>query len=144
MSLQHAKALRKQMTDAEQRLWYFLRARRFRGFKFKRQMPIGSYIVDFVSFTYRIIIEVDGGQHADNAGDRARDRWLASQGFAVLRFWNNDVLKSTTGVLEEIGRALDRAVANPPLPPHSRLRARSAPSPARGEGTGASGATIAK
>jgi very-short-patch-repair endonuclease len=142
MSLKHAKTLRKHMTDAEGRLWYCLRAHRFHGFKFKRQMPLGPYIVDFVSFTYRVIIEVDGGQHADNARDESRDRWLASQGFSVLRFWNNDVLKNTAGVLEELERVLKDAVIKAPSPASLALRARSAPSPTRGEGNGASGGCV--
>ena len=116
MSVKRAKTLRKQMTDAEQRLWYHLRAHRFRGFKFKRQAPIGVYVVDFVSFTHRIIIEVDGGQHADNPHDRHRDGWLEGEGFAVLRFWNDDVLKSTSAVLDVIDGAFRQATIKAPSP----------------------------
>ena len=116
------------MTDAE-RLWYHLRAHRFRGFKFRRQAPIGVYVVDFVSFTHRIIIEVDGGQHADNPRDRHRDRWLEGEGFTVLRFWNNDVLKNTSAVLEEIDGAIRRVTIKAPSPASLTLRVRSAPSP---------------
>jgi very-short-patch-repair endonuclease len=90
MSTARAKALRSNMTEAERRLW---RAHRFRGTKFKRQAMIGKYIVDFVCFEKNLVIEVDGGQHADNETDRLRTRWLENQGFRVLRFWNNDVLK---------------------------------------------------
>jgi len=86
MTLSHAKALRANMTEAERRLWYFLRAHRFKGMKFKRQAMIGRYIVDFVSFQRSLVIEVDGGQHADNEADSRRARWLEGQGFRVLRF----------------------------------------------------------
>jgi very-short-patch-repair endonuclease len=120
------------MTDAEHRLWYLLRAHRFSGAKFKRQAPVGNYIVDFVCFDRRLVIEADGGQHADSLDDRRRDDWLASQGFRVLRFWNNDVLKNTQGVLEVISNALAEAVASP-----SPGSLRSPPSPTRGEGRSA-------
>jgi very-short-patch-repair endonuclease len=121
-----AKGLRSQMTDAEQRLWYRLRARRFLDLKFKRQAQIGPYVVDFVCLEYRLIVEVDGGQHAENAADRKRDAWLTSEGYCVLRFWDDDVLKRTDVVLGEIARAVTlrqergaprRARAAPPPPP---------------------------
>lgn len=95
MYLRHtttAKALHKRMTDAEQFLWRQLRAHRLVEAKFKRQQPIGPYIVDFVCFEARLVIEVDGGQHQDCNTDRIRDAWLESQGFRVLRFWNHEVL----------------------------------------------------
>ncbi len=126
MNLAHAKTLRKQMTDAEHRLWYLLRAHRFAGVKFKRQAPVGHYIADFVCFDRKIIIEVDGGQHAGNARDRRRDEWLTGQGLRVLRFWNNDVLKNTDGVLSMIADALGTSPSPGSL--------RSPPSPTRGEG----------
>ena len=107
MPLAQAKKLRSQMTDAERRLWYLLRAHRFSGYKFKRQVPMGRYVVDFVCFDRKVVIEADGGQHADNLADRSRDERLQSQGFRVLRFWNNDVLKNTRGVMEIIANALD-------------------------------------
>src|ERR1700759_3716216 len=110
-----AKALRTNMTDAERKLWYLLRAHRFEGMKIKRQAPIGPYIVDFVSFDRRIIFEVDGGQHADSEADQRRTRWLEGEGFRVLRFSNNEVLKNTNGVLETILSVL--AVDYYPLPP---------------------------
>ena len=115
-----AKTLRKQMTDAERFLWQQLRARRLAGAKFKRQQPIGSYVVDFVCFEARLVIEVDGGQHLDCVADQRRDAWLESQGFSVLRFWNHEVLTESPSVLERI-IAL--------LPPHPH------PSPAGGEGS---------
>lgn len=97
-----AKQLRRNMTDAEKLLWYRLRGHRFAGAKFKRQQPLGNYIVDFVCFEFRLVIEVDGGQHLDNSDDLQRDDWLRDQGFEVLRFWNNDVLGQTEAVLEKI------------------------------------------
>ena len=101
--LDNAKVLRSNQTDAEQRLWYHLRAHRFMGLKFKRQKPMGRYIVDFVCLEQRLIIELDGGQHAEQlAYDRQRDAWLRSQGYTVLRFWNNDVIQQIEGVLEQI------------------------------------------
>lgn len=103
MLLHHAKALRSDQTDAEQRLWYYLRAHRFMALKFKRQKPIGRYIVDFVCHECHLIVEVDGGQHADQTKyDSHRDDWLKRQGFKVLRFWNHEVLQQTEAVLEEI------------------------------------------
>ena len=93
-SLTQAKKLRTNMADAERRLWYHLRAHRFDGHKFKRQVPVGSYVVDLACLGRKVIIEVDGGQHADSAADFVRDRYLGNQGFRVLRFWNNDVLRN--------------------------------------------------
>ena len=109
-----AKGLPSQMTDAEQRLWYRLRAHRFLDLKFKRQAPIGPYVVDFVCLEYRLIVEVDGGQHADNVKDRRRDEWLRSEGYRVLRYWNNDVLKQTDAVVRAISMAIGQSET--PLP----------------------------
>jgi very-short-patch-repair endonuclease len=98
-----AKGLRKKLTDAERLLWNHLRARRMEGVKFRRQEPIGKFIVDFVSLEKQIVIEVDGGQHSANKQeDRERDSWLKNEGFRVLRFWNNEVLEDTEAVLETI------------------------------------------
>src|SRR5262245_14031426 len=94
-----ARALRRAMTDAERKLWFALRDRRLEGTKFRRQVPIGPYIADFVYFESRMVIEVDGGQHADSAHDAKRDRWFEANRFRVLRFWNNDVLSNIEGVL---------------------------------------------
>lgn len=94
------------MTDAEKRLWYRLRGHRFGGFKFKRQVPVGSYIVDFACIGRGVVVEVDGGQHAESANDRIRDAWLNAQGLRILRFWNHDVLANTDAVLETIMNAL--------------------------------------
>ena len=101
--LNNAKALRTNQTEAEQRLWYHLRAHRFMGLKFKRQKIMGRYIVDFVCVEQRLIIELDGGQHAEQVThDQQRDEWLRSQGYTVLRFWNNEVMQQLEGVLEQI------------------------------------------
>lgn len=109
----NARALRSRMTDAERCLWRHLRASRLESTKFKRQQPLGPYIVDFVCFHAKVIVEVDGGQHAESSTDPVRDAWLAGQGFRVLRFWNNDVLNNTEAVLERIVRFLDPSP--PPL-----------------------------
>jgi very-short-patch-repair endonuclease len=101
-----ARELRIRMTDAERKLWYTLRDRRFAGFKFRRQVPIGRYIVDFVCFEERLVIEVDGGQHADSLRDQRRDRWITANGFRVLRFWNNEVLTNLEGVMTVLAQAL--------------------------------------
>jgi len=127
MTRSHAKALRANMTEAERRLWYFLRAHRFSGMKFKRQALIGRYIVDFVSFQRRLVVEVDGGQHAESEDDLRRTRWLESQGFRILRFWNNEVLSNTGGVLDTIMTASTNPSPGTPL-------GGVPPSPTRGEG----------
>jgi very-short-patch-repair endonuclease len=127
MSRSHAKSLRANMTEAERRLWYYLRAHRFAGMKFRRQALIGSYIVDFASSQKNLIIEVDGGQHADSESDRRRSRWLEDQGFRILRFWNNEVLNNTHGVLEAI--MIAAANPSPGAPPRD-----APPSPTSGEG----------
>jgi very-short-patch-repair endonuclease len=103
-----ARALRRAMTDAERKLWYALRAHRFEGIGFRRQVPIGPYVADFASHAARLVVEVDGGQHASSAAtDTVRSDWLATRGYRVLRFWNNDVLSNLEGVLAEIGAAID-------------------------------------
>jgi len=90
------------MTDAEGLLWRHLRGYRLQGEKFRRQQPVGPYIVDFVNFAAGLIIEADGGQHCESEADRVRDAWLNSQGIRVLRFWNNEILANTSAVLEKI------------------------------------------
>ena len=101
-----AKKNRRPMTDAEFKLWEFLCDKKS-GFKFRRQCPIDNYIVDFVCFEKRLIVEVDGGQHAESTTDEIRDMYLKSQGFRVLRFRNNDVLSNTAGVVERIIQELN-------------------------------------
>ena len=90
------------------KLWNRLRSRAVNGCKFVRQEPIGPYIVDFVCREQRLVIEVDGGQHATDPRDAVRDEWLMSHGYAVLRFWNHDVLRNIDGVLEMIALALEK------------------------------------
>jgi len=97
-----ARKLRAKMTDAERRLWFALRDRRFANFKFRRQVPVGSYVADFICYDARLIVEADGGQHADSVSDQVRDRWFRDNGFRVLRFWNNDILRNLDGVLTVI------------------------------------------
>ena len=117
------------MTDAERRLWSALRGRRFDGYKFRRQVPLGRYVADFVCFEHRLIVEVDGSQHNDSIRDAVRDLWLESQGFRVLRLWNRDVLLNLDGAMLSILAALRQ-------PPHPSDAARLTPSPAGGEGEG--------
>ena len=102
-----ARRLRKNLTDAGSRLWLHLRQRQLGGFRFRRQVPLGPYVVDFACLAEKLVIEVDGGQHADRVEqDERRSAWLAANGFRVLRFWNNDVLANTQGVLQTIFEAL--------------------------------------
>src|SRR3954454_14590987 len=101
-----ARRLHRNSTDAENALWYRLRSRSLNGHKFVRQEPIGLYTVDLICREHRLVIEVDGGQHADNDQDIVRDKWLADHNYRVLRFWNNDVLQNMNGVLEVIAAAL--------------------------------------
>lgn len=101
-----AKELRNHSTEAEPRLWRYLRNCQLEGVKFRRQQPIETYIVDFISFEKRIVIELDGRQHAENKGhDEQRDACLRRNGFAVLRFWNNEIFESIEGALEVIRQA---------------------------------------
>ena len=97
-----ARKLRGDMTDAELRLWSHLRASQLGGTKFIRQHPIGPYVVDFACRSARLAIELDGGQHADNPADDARTAVIEAHGYRVIRFWNNDVLQNTNGVLTAI------------------------------------------
>jgi very-short-patch-repair endonuclease len=124
--LAHSRALRRDSTDAEKRLWAILRNRKLDGWKFRRQVPIDSFIVDFCCIKARLIVELDGGQHADarKRYDDKRSRELKARGFRVLRFWNSEVLQETEGVIQEISRMLcaersDRRLCgdqNPHLP----------------------------
>ena len=97
-----ARAMRGAPTDAELRLWRLLRDRRLDGLKFRRQVPVGPYIVDFLCVGSRLIVEADGSQHAESRRDEVRDASLASQGWKVLRFWNLDVLQNRESVLDTI------------------------------------------
>ncbi len=101
------------MTEAERVLWRQLRYRLIGGHKFRRQQPLGPYIVDFICLERRVIIEVDGGQHSGKMSyDAERDTWLKGQGFNILRFWNNEIFEEIEGVKEVIARALSS------FPPH--------------------------
>lgn len=104
--------MRSAPTDAELRLWQILRAKRLAGYKFKRQLPIDSFIVDFVCLRQRLIIEADGGRHGE-AADLGRDAYLKAQGFRILRFWNNDIFTNEEGVTERILEALLTPLPNP-------------------------------
>jgi very-short-patch-repair endonuclease len=97
------------MAEAERRLWYWLRAQRFNDVGFRRQTPIGPYIVDFVAHEIRLVIEIDGGQHSGNTSDVRRDAWFNSKGYRVLRFWNSEILKNRDEVLARIAHATSRA-----------------------------------
>ncbi|HET9810523.1 MAG TPA: endonuclease domain-containing protein, partial [Sphingomicrobium sp.] len=99
--------MRSQPSPAEHRLWQILRAKRLAGYKFKRQLPIDSYIVDFACLKQRLIVEADGGQHSECENDRRRDAYLQAQGFRVLRFWNNDIFENEEGVMISILNALE-------------------------------------
>jgi very-short-patch-repair endonuclease len=106
-----ARELRSNMTDAERFLWQHIRYQQLDGLRFRRQMPLGTYIVDFICLEKRLIIELDGSQHLQQRDyDENRDEWLVEQGFRVLRFWNNEVFTNTEGVLMEI------LAACPPTP----------------------------
>jgi len=122
---QHSRSLRREMTDAEKLLWRHLRMKQFEGYKFRRQHPIGKYILDFVCLEAALVLEVDGGQHAESAdNDAIRTRWLEEKGLHVMRFWNNEVLSNIEGVKLVIWNYLSKL-----LPP-------SQPSPCKGEGEG--------
>ncbi|HEY5209971.1 MAG TPA: endonuclease domain-containing protein [Stellaceae bacterium] len=120
MASRNARLLRKNPTDAEKRLWLYLRDKQLGGYRFRRQQPIGPYIVDFFCPQAGVIVEIDGGQHSPERDDK-RTRWLEECGYRVIRFWNNDVLENTEGVWETLS-----AVLRDYPPPQ--------PSPSRGEG----------
>ena len=119
-----AQSLRRSPTDAERKMWLLLRSLKLLGMHFRRQAPIGIYIADFAWYAGKLVIEVDGSQHAGKQRDydARRTAWLTSQGYRVLRFWDNDVLKSPRNVGEAILSASCESVAPsatpPPTPPH--------------------------
>ena len=125
-TLAKAQRLRRQLTDAERKLWSVLRNRQLDGAKFRRQQPIGPFIADFVCQDRRLIVEADGGQHSGNASDARRTAFLERKGYRVLRFWNNDILRNVNGVAQVIADALST--------PHPAQAAPESPSPSRGEG----------
>jgi very-short-patch-repair endonuclease len=107
-TLARSRALRRDSTEAEKRLWSILQNRKLDGWKFRRQVAVSSFIVDFCCLEARLIIELDGEQHADKQKryDDARTLELQARGFRVLRFWNGEVLQDTEGVIQEISRRL--------------------------------------
>jgi very-short-patch-repair endonuclease len=122
MNVDRARELRRAMTDTEQKLWYRLRNRQLSGCKFRRQHEIDQYIVDFVCTEAMLIIELDGGQHADQVNyDERRTQYLQAMGYRVLRFWNNDALVNIESVLTVILDALASPAPHPnPLPAGER------------------------
>jgi very-short-patch-repair endonuclease len=125
----NARHMRVQSTDAENAMWLILRGRRFQDFKFRRQVPFQSFILDLVCLERKLVVEIDGGQHAGSTQDATRDKMLGRQGFAVALYWNNDVLKNAEGVKMNLLKRLQDLTPHPPR----RYRG-SAPSPTRGEG----------
>ena len=141
-----ARHMRHDPTEAERALWLALRGRRFLAWKFRRQVPVGPFIADFLCFEARLIVEVDGGQHAENPRDVERDRWFEANGFRVLRLWNHEVLTSKRAALDAVYAALSVVATE-----SGAIRKRRAPSSApsghllpRGEkGEGAARSVIA-
>ena len=108
MDVTRPRRLRQRGTDAEMALWNRLRNRALNGPKFRRQVPLGPFVVDFVCFDARFVVEIDGGQHAANhERDRERTAWLEADGYRVVRFWNNEVLENIDGVLQTIAASLE-------------------------------------
>ncbi len=129
-----ARRLRKQPTDAERRLWYFLHKKQLDGLRFKRQEAIGNYVADFVCPALKLVIEVDGGQHGIAVErDAARTAWLEAQGYSVIRFWNNEVMDNIEGVLTEIREEAAALKVLQTSPPSTSLRSATSPSE-EGEG----------
>jgi len=114
--------MRREPTIVENKLWRLLRARNLGGWKFRRQEPLEGFIVDFVCFEAKLVVEADGGQHDASETDRERDRILRKAGFAVVRYWNNDILNNPDGVLEDLARRLK--VPSPPAGEGGRSRRR--------------------
>ena len=120
----HARQLRTAMTDAERRLWQSLRLQQFDGYKFRRQHPLGHYVVDFVCLEAKLVVEVDGGQHSERQDyDASRTEWLSQRGLRVVRFWNHEVMND----IEAVKAVIWEALCENSQPP-------SQPSPLQGEG----------
>jgi very-short-patch-repair endonuclease len=128
VTYRNAARYRSAPTEAERRLWSVLRDRRLSGYRFRRQHPVGPYVADFACVTHRVVVELDGSQHAEEraAHDAKRDDFIREQGYRVLRFWNPDLMRNRVGVLETI---LDALAARP-----SPASLRSSPSPHMGRG----------
>ena len=138
-TLERARSLRQTQTDAEGLLWHFLRNKQLGGYKFRRQQPIGPYIADFACLSRKLLVELDGGQHAERCvDDEKRDAFLQERGYRVLRFWNREVSRNCFGVLERIYEALQSPPPHQPSPalrqPFDKLRASA-------QGTGSASAT---
>lgn len=121
-----ARYLRNNMTNAERHLWRMLRCQQLKGFKFRRQAAIENYIVDFVCFSKKLVVELDGGQHNEPTVieyDRIRTRWLNARGFRILRFWNHDVFDNVDGIVEAIWNALQETASAAIPPPSPALSA---------------------
>jgi very-short-patch-repair endonuclease len=116
-----ARALRRDATEAEKKLWQHLRQPPFKEHHFRRQATIGPYFADFATHQAKLVIEVDGGQHSGSASDEVRTRYLEANGYCVLRFWNNDVLTNVSGVLSAIDAVIyaDRPPTPDPSPPQA-------------------------
>src|SRR6266478_885548 len=114
---ERARVLRRKMTEAEKKLWQMLRSRQTEGYRFRRQVPIGRFIADFVCYKARLIIEIDGGQHDPSSElEASRARLLESEGYRVLRFWNNEVLDNPGGARTVIVEDLRRVTPTQTLP----------------------------
>lgn len=112
-----ARRLRRDQTDAERALWFRLRDRRLEGLKLRRQMPLDGFVVDFCCEAMRLVVEIDGGQHAEvTVRDNERTKALEAMGYLVLRFWNNDVLQNADGVVASILDTLNKLPSDPPHP----------------------------
>ncbi len=112
----NSRHLRNNMTDVERMLWAKVRSRQLQGFRFRRQHPIGRYIVDFVCLELKLIIELDGGQHMDQRQyDTNRSQWLQINGFKTVRFWNSDILDNPDGVMQTIYMHLPQPRLSPPI-----------------------------
>ena len=122
--LTRTQIMRREPTPAERVLWKALRDKQLHGFKFRRQVPLGPYIVDFYCPAARLVVEVDGVVHADSQTDPTRDEWLRGQGLCVLRFWNDEVLRNVDGVLTVIAETM-----RGPLPPAPSRKGRGSPVP---------------
>lgn len=109
-----SRKLRNNPTEAEKLLWRHLRSKQFHGLRFRRQFKISSFICDFVCWEKKVIIELDGSQHAENTADLERTRILESNGFLVLRFWNNDVMNNIDGILSDIENTLNTGTHHGP------------------------------
>jgi very-short-patch-repair endonuclease len=106
LATSRARKMRRDATDAEQKLWLLLRDRRLGEAKFRRQYPIGPYIADFVCLRRKLVVEADGGQHMESSKDVTRDHWLTREGFSVVRYANNEILRNPDGVLFDLSQRL--------------------------------------